>query len=263
MSVIARYILNAAGVAYRKLVIATAGTIASLAASPTVTSGSGAPSASEPKGSLYLRTNGTGGSQVLYVATDSAGTWVALSNTADAAQVQAAGGQSYVVDVEAAATGEANVKLADNLASAWEFKEAANSYLKFVTTNGSEGVTAGKALTQSAPGKYTTTAQALTDPGNAGAIPVTADGVCPLVSAGAETRTLAAPSYNGQDLILCMDTDGGDITLTCATLLNQAGNNTAVFKNAGEYLALRAIKIGANYRWRVVASDMATALSTV
>lgn len=50
---------DAAGVAIRKLSVWTGATEALIATSPTVTSGSGAPSASEPNGSLYLRTNGT------------------------------------------------------------------------------------------------------------------------------------------------------------------------------------------------------------
>jgi hypothetical protein len=56
---------DAAGVAYRKFVVWTGATQALIATSPTVTSGSGAPSASEPNGSLYLRTNG-GAASTLY-----------------------------------------------------------------------------------------------------------------------------------------------------------------------------------------------------
>lgn len=50
---------DAAGVAIRKLSVWTAATEAAISTSPTVTSGSGAPTATEPNGSLYLRTNGT------------------------------------------------------------------------------------------------------------------------------------------------------------------------------------------------------------
>lgn len=50
--------------------------------SPSWTSGSGVPTASLPKGSFYTRTGGSGAGQVLYVATDSVGTWVALAETA-------------------------------------------------------------------------------------------------------------------------------------------------------------------------------------
>lgn len=103
---------------------------------------------------------------------------------------------------------------------------------------------------------------AITDPGNAGAIPVTRTGRVALVSAGAETRTIAAPSFAGQELLLYMKTDGGDITVTVATTVNEAGNNTIVFDNTGEACRLVAVEEGANLRWRLAAVDGA-ALSTV
>lgn len=49
---------------------------------PTITSGSGAPASSQPKGSLYLRTDGSGTNDRMYVATDSAGTWTAVVTVA-------------------------------------------------------------------------------------------------------------------------------------------------------------------------------------
>ena len=49
---------DAVGAAFRKLTVWTSGAESAVATSPTVTSGSGAPSASEPNGSVYLRTNG-------------------------------------------------------------------------------------------------------------------------------------------------------------------------------------------------------------
>lgn len=103
---------------------------------------------------------------------------------------------------------------------------------------------------------------AITDPGNAGAIPVTNSGYCPLVTAAAETRTLAAPTYAGQLLSLSMKTDGGDCVVTCATGINQAGNNTITFNDAGDAVLLEAIYVGSNLRWRVVRNDGAT-LATV
>jgi hypothetical protein len=50
-----------------------------LSAGPTISSGAGAPSASLPKGSLYLRTNGSGVADRAYINTDGAGTWTAIS----------------------------------------------------------------------------------------------------------------------------------------------------------------------------------------
>ena len=103
---------------------------------------------------------------------------------------------------------------------------------------------------------------ALDDPGNAGAIPVTESGHCSIATAGAEPRTLAAPSYAGQMLSLAMKTDGGDCVITCATGVNQTGNNTVTLNDAGDSILLVAIESGANKRWRVVANDGCT-LSTV
>lgn len=102
----------------------------------------------------------------------------------------------------------------------------------------------------------------VTDPGASGAIPVTGSGYVALVSAGAETRTLAAPTIIGQELLIYMKTDGGDITLTCATTLNEAGNNTAVFGDTGDAIRMIAVEEGANKRWRITSVDGVT-LSTV
>ena len=103
---------------------------------------------------------------------------------------------------------------------------------------------------------------AVADPGNAGAIPVVGSGVVPIVTAGAETRTLAAPTATGQEIIICMKTDGGDCVITCATLINQAGNNTITLNDAGDSIRLNAIQVGNNKRWRVVYND-GCVLSTV
>lgn len=103
---------------------------------------------------------------------------------------------------------------------------------------------------------------AIADPGDAGAIPVTVSGYCPLVTAGAETRTLAAPSYIGQELLLYLKTDGGNCTVTCATTFNEAGNNTATFADTGDSLRLSAVEEGANLRWRCAIADGHT-LTTV
>jgi predicted RecA/RadA family phage recombinase len=106
------------------------------------------------------------------------------------------------------------------------------------------------------------TTLAIVDPGNAGAIPVTDSGNVAIVTAGAETRTLAAPTKAGQQLSICMKTDGGDCVITCATLINQTGNNTITLNDAGDSLLLVAITMGANLRWRVAYNDGAV-LSTV
>jgi len=102
----------------------------------------------------------------------------------------------------------------------------------------------------------------LTDPGSAGAIPVTDSGHCDLVTTGAQTRTLAAPTYLGQMLLLSLKTDGGNCVITCATTVNQTGNNTITLDDAGDAILLVAKANGANKRWSVVSNDGCT-LSTV
>ena len=47
------------GVAMRKITVWISGDESDITTSPTITGGTGAPSATEPNGSLYLRTNGT------------------------------------------------------------------------------------------------------------------------------------------------------------------------------------------------------------
>lgn len=101
-------------------------------------------------------------------------------------------------------------------------------------------------------------ANAIADPGNAGAIPVTATGCVDLVTAGAETRTIAAPSFRGQQMNIGMKTDGGDCVITVATGINQAANTTITFNDAGDSIQLVAIQVGANLRWRVVYNDGCT-----
>lgn len=102
----------------------------------------------------------------------------------------------------------------------------------------------------------------IADPGDGAAIPVIDAGVIEIVTAGAETRTLAAPSFIGQLLEICMKTDGGDCVITCATTVNQTGNNTVTLNDAGDCITLIAKMNGANLRWSVLANDGAT-LSTV
>jgi len=102
----------------------------------------------------------------------------------------------------------------------------------------------------------------IADPGDAGAIPVTQSGHVSLVTAAAETRTLADPTFAGQVLALAFKTDGGDCVVTAANGVNQTGNNTLTFADAGDLITLQAIELGANLRWRAMAND-GVALSTV
>jgi len=96
---------------------------------------------------------------------------------------------------------------------------------------------------------------AIADPGNGGAIPVTVGGVCAMTSAGAETRTLAIPTTIGQRLTLICDTYVGDIVITAAGGVNQAGNTSLTFGVAADFLELVAATVAGALVWRVVEND--------
>jgi hypothetical protein len=93
----------------------------------------------------------------------------------------------------------------------------------------------------------------IADPGNGNAIPVTDSGWCPLVSgAGAETRTIADPTSAGMRIRLFMDTDGGgNIAVTAASAIDSVpGNTVMTFGDAGDYITLFSISLGAAFAWR-------------
>ncbi len=94
------------------------------------------------------------------------------------------------------------------------------------------------------------------DPGDAATIVIDRYGaVVPIVSAAAETRTLAVPTKAGILATLVLDTDGGDVTLTVTSGYNAAADTAIVFGDAGDCVTFMSIKIGSNYRWRVVGQE--------
>lgn len=89
-------------------------------------------------------------------------------------------------------------------------------------------------------------------------IPVTGSGQIPLTIAdAAETNALAVPTFEGQELTLYVTalTGSGTRAVTVASAFNQAGNTIITFNTAGDFVVLRAIKIGAAYAWRLVVND--------
>ena len=105
----------------------------------------------------------------------------------------------------------------------------------------------------------------MSDPGTGKAIiPDRQRAVCPLVTgATGETNTLPDPDFMGQELTICMKTDGGgDRVVTASTAINQPGNNTITFSDAGEFIARRAIQKGSSVVWRQI-QNAGAALSTV
>lgn len=103
---------------------------------------------------------------------------------------------------------------------------------------------------------------AITDPGDAGAIPVTRSGNVAITTAGAETRTLAIPTFAGQRLTISEDVYVGDCVITVAAAFNQTGNNTITLNSAGDTVDLVGVQVASALVWRLVVNDGA-ALSTV
>lgn len=102
----------------------------------------------------------------------------------------------------------------------------------------------------------------IADPGASGAIAVTNSGHVEIVTAGAETRTIAAPSFIGQRLLISFKTKVGNATITVASTVNRTGNNTVALTAAGQAVELVASASGSSFVWNVAFNDSAT-LSTV
>lgn len=88
------------------------------------------------------------------------------------------------------------------------------------------------------------------------AIPVTHSGSFPITQNGAETNTLADPTFIGQWLSIFVDTDtSGARVITAASRINQAGNTTITLTEVGDFIKLEAITIAGALKWQVVAND--------
>jgi len=81
------------------------------------------------------------------------------------------------------------------------------------------------------------------DPGASGAIPNKESGIVHLVSAAAESRSLAVPDCAGVDLTLVMKTDGGDITLTVASAYDETGGTTVGISDPGQFVQFRSFEV--------------------
>lgn len=94
------------------------------------------------------------------------------------------------------------------------------------------------------------------DPGSAGTITIDKDGgVCPVVTAAAEARTLRRPTKAGIVGTVVLKTDGGDLTLTVTGGYNSAGDTTLTFGDAGDWVQFESIEYGGSYYYRIVASE--------
>lgn len=95
----------------------------------------------------------------------------------------------------------------------------------------------------------------VSDPGTGAAIPVTTSATINITTAGAETNTLAIPTFLGQVLILNMNVFVGNRVITSAQGINQAGNTIMTFGAARDSIVLKSVLVGGALRWQVVAND--------
>lgn len=96
------------------------------------------------------------------------------------------------------------------------------------------------------------------DPGDASAIPVDGPASIALtIGAGAETGTLADPSYIGQTLTITADTvGGGSRAITAASAIDQAGDTVMTFAAAADSIGLIAVATSASkVYWKVIYND--------
>lgn len=93
--------------------------------------------------------------------------------------------------------------------------------------------------------------KSMADPGDGGTIRVTQDlQILELVSAAAETRTLAAPTKPGIRFVIRMLTDGGDIVVTPDNGF-EGGANQATFADVGDMLTLISVATSSGFRWAI------------
>lgn len=104
--------------------------------------------------------------------------------------------------------------------------------------------------------------KSMTDPGDGGSIRVTEDlQICEMVSAGAETRTLLAPTKPGLRFVLRLMTDGGDVLVTAENGFNVDGDTVARFADASDILSLISVSHTTGYRWELTDGNLGVSLA--
>jgi hypothetical protein len=102
------------------------------------------------------------------------------------------------------------------------------------------------------------------DPGHGVAVPVVRSSNIPLTigSAGAETNTVAVPTFLGQRLLISVDVVGtGTRVVTFASAINVAGHTIATFATARQTLIVEAIQLAGVLAWEVVTNNGTISLS--
>lgn len=100
------------------------------------------------------------------------------------------------------------------------------------------------------------------DPGAGGDIEMSPNcnmGHVEVTTAAAEARTLKDPTAVGQVLTISFNTDGGNLTITADSDIDNSGNNVMLLEDAGDFLELRSAKDGSGgYHWRLCTNIGAT-----
>jgi len=90
------------------------------------------------------------------------------------------------------------------------------------------------------------------DPGASGTFDLADKGiaVCNVTTVAAEGRTLQSPMGIGRRFTACLDTDGGDLTIT---VTDGQGVSSVVLNDAGDFVTFESVTVGGTKKWRVVA----------
>jgi hypothetical protein len=70
-----------------------------------------------------------------------------------------------------------------------------------------------------------------------------------------DTLTLNAPTKPGIECAVVLSVDAGNLVLTVTGGYNFDGDTAISFADAGDFVVLKSIQIGSNYRWRVIAQE--------
>lgn len=209
---------------------------------------------------LCLRSDGAAATAV-YVTVDGGTNWTAM-NPAALSSLDLNGTELILdADADTSITADTDDQIDFRISGADDFRMVANIFRALsgsvIETNTINETTAASGVTVDGLLIKDNIAQGtdITDPGNGGAIAVTHSGSCSLVTAGAETRTLAAPTAIGQIITLYFQTDGGDCVITAASAINKAGNTVITFDTVDESITLIGVHNGAALAWRVLAND--------
>lgn len=91
----------------------------------------------------------------------------------------------------------------------------------------------------------------VSDPGASGTFNLQNKGrvACPITTAGAEARTIPAPEIVGQEIIVYMDTDGGDATVT---VTGGSGITSFILDDAGDTVVMKSVAVAGTAKWVVV-----------